>query len=50
MQVGIARGEKIPLIADAMSHLADDDGITGFMHGAAKALLKQTWKYGDQLA
>ena len=35
--------------ADALSHTADTDGITGFMYGAAVSVLAQSWIHGDQL-
>jgi len=35
--------------ADADSHTADTDGITGFMYGAAVSVLSKAWIYGEQL-
>lgn len=35
--------------ADALSHTADDEGVTGFMYGAAVAMLSQCWIYGEEL-
>lgn len=35
--------------ADECSHVADDEGITGFMYGAAVSMLAQAWKYGEEL-
>lgn len=35
--------------AKALSHEADYDGITGFMYGAAVAMLAQCWVHGDAL-
>lgn len=49
MQVRIAKGETVAECADECSHMADTDGITGFMYGAAKAILVKCWKYGDGL-
>jgi len=36
-------------MAEDMSHLADVDGITGFMFGCAKSILAQCWKHGETL-
>lgn len=49
MQVEIAAGKKLEDVADATSHEADTDGITGFMYGAAVHNLATSWKHGDQL-
>lgn len=49
MQARIARGETIADCADAASHLADDEGITGFMYGCAVAMLAQAWEHGEEL-
>ena len=35
--------------ADSFSHLADTDGITGFMYGAAVSVLAKAWVHGDLL-
>lgn len=35
--------------AQADSHTADTDGITGFMYGAAVAGLAKFWEYGEPL-
>jgi hypothetical protein len=35
--------------ADECSHVADDEGITGFMYGAAVAMLSQCWIHGEEL-
>jgi hypothetical protein len=35
--------------ADPFSHLADTDGITGFMYGAAVSVLAKAWVHGDLL-
>lgn len=35
--------------ADGLSHLADTDGITGFMYGAAVAVLAKCWIHGEEL-
>ena len=49
MQVEISAGKKLEDVADATSHEADIDGITGFMYGAAVHTLASCWKHGDQL-
>lgn len=49
MQVRIANGETVAQCADELSQLADDDGITGFMYGAALSMLAKCWKHGEEL-
>jgi hypothetical protein len=49
MQTRIANGKTIPQSADELSHLADDDGITGFMFGCAVGTLAKVWKHGEAL-
>lgn len=49
MQTRIANGETIAACTDELSHLADDDGISGFMHGAAISMLSKCWKHGEDL-
>lgn len=49
MQVRIANGETVAECADELSHLADDDGITGFMYGASVSMLAKCWKHGEEL-
>ena len=49
MQTRIANGETVAECADELSRLADDDGITGFMYGAAVSVLSQVWRHGDEL-
>ena len=49
MQVRIESGETVAKCAEAMSHLADDDGITGFMYGCAVQFLATCWKHGEAL-
>jgi hypothetical protein len=39
----------ISFSAKDLSHLADNEGITGFMYGAAVSILAQVWKHGDEL-
>lgn len=45
----IAKGKKLQDVASELSYLADDEGITGFMYGAAVSTLAAVWKYGDAL-
>lgn len=35
--------------ADNLSHIADLNGITGFMFGCAVSILCQCWQYGEEL-
>ena len=49
MQKKMAEGQKIADIAGACSHLADTEGITGFMYGAAVSMLSRCWKHGEEL-
>lgn len=49
MEGKMAAGESLAQCADAACSLADDDGITGFMYGAAVSTLAQTWVHGDEL-
>lgn len=49
MEAKMANGEKLEDVAHQTSRDADTDGITGFMYGAAVAVLAHCWKHGDQL-
>ena len=49
MEARMAKGERIAEIADECSHLADEEGITGFMYGAAVSTLAHVWKHGEAL-
>jgi hypothetical protein len=49
MEAAIQSGEKIELIADKLSHDADTEGITGYMYGAAVAILSKCWEHGEAL-
>lgn len=49
MQVEMANGKKLAEVADATSHEADLEGITGFMYGCAVSQLASCWKHGDEL-
>lgn len=41
--------EVIKENADRLSHIADEEGITGFMYGCAVSILTQCWQYGEEL-
>ena len=49
MQREMANGKKLEDVAEATSHVADTDGITGFMYGCAVSTLAHCWKFGDEL-
>jgi hypothetical protein len=49
MQVEMANGKHLEEVAEATSHEADFESITGNMYGGAVGILAQFWKYGDQL-
>lgn len=49
MEGRMNKGEKIAAIADECSHLADSEGITGFMYGCAVNILAQVWVHGEAL-
>lgn len=49
MEGRIAVGDTLEACAEKTSHLADDEGITGFMYGCAVNILSQVWIHGDQL-
>ena len=49
MEEQIEKGEKLEDIAGKLSHEADEDGITGFMYGAAVSILSECWIYGEDL-
>lgn len=49
MEAEIANGKKLEDVAEETSHVADTDGITGFMYGAAVSVLAQVWLHGDIL-
>lgn len=40
---------KVGDVADKTSHEADDEGITGFMYGAAVSILSHAWVLGEDL-
>lgn len=43
------KGDITPDEIDKMSHVANLEGVTGFMHSCAKSIIHQTWTYGDKL-
>jgi len=45
----VAPADWIAANADDCSHVADDEGITGFMYGAAVTMLSHCWIYGEEL-
>uniref|UniRef100_A0A6H1ZNJ0 Uncharacterized protein n=1 Tax=viral metagenome TaxID=1070528 RepID=A0A6H1ZNJ0_9ZZZZ len=49
MDARIVTGEKLEEIAGSTSHEADTEGITGFMYGAAVAMLASCWRHGEAL-
>jgi hypothetical protein len=42
-------GSSLEQIAEQASHDADVAGITGFMYGAAVAVLADCWEHGEEL-
>lgn len=49
MDAKIAGGAKVEEIAEATSHEANTEGITGFMYGAAVSMLAECWRHGEAL-
>jgi hypothetical protein len=49
MQKKMSEGAELKDIAGTCSHLADTEGITGFMYGAAVHMLSKCWKHGEEL-
>lgn len=49
MEAKMAEGATLEDIAEATSHEAETEGITGFMYGAAVSVLATSWEHGDQL-
>jgi len=49
MEGRIANGGTLEECAEEASHLADINGITGFMYGAAVSILSQVWIHGEEL-
>lgn len=49
MEQKLEDGELLENIAEATSHEADTEGITGFMYGCAVSVLVQCWIHGERL-
>lgn len=49
MEAKLTDGAKLEDIAETCSRAADDEGITGFMYGAAVSILSQAWQHGEAL-
>lgn len=49
MEEKLAEGHKLVDIAQETSHKANEEGITGFMYGAATNILSQVWEHGEEL-
>ena len=49
MEGKMTRGGTLEDCAEETSHLADNEGITGFMYGCAVNILSKVWVHGDQL-
>ena len=49
MEAEMAAGKALGDIADATSHSADTEGVTGFMYGCAVSVLAKVWKHGEEL-
>lgn len=49
MEARMNDGAELMDIADATSHEANTDGITGFMYGAAVSILADVWAHGETL-
>ena len=49
MERDMAGGKTIPDVAETSCSEADDEGITGFMYGAAVSVLSSVWVHGEEL-
>lgn len=49
MEERMSEGEKLEDVATECSCVADTEGITGYMYGAAVAILAQCWVHGETL-
>ena len=49
MEKELTAGKTIAEAAKKCSHAANLEGITGFMHGAARYMLCKVWEHGDAL-
>lgn len=49
MEARISEGVALEYCAESLSHLADEEGITGAMYGMAVAVLSKAWIHGEPL-
>jgi hypothetical protein len=49
MEAEMDQGHSIKDVAKDTSHTADEEGITGFMYGAAVSILSHAWEHGEEL-
>lgn len=49
MEKEMESGKSLIDIADATSHKADTEGITGYMYVCAVSILSQVWEHGEEL-
>jgi len=49
LEARMSKGEVLQNIAKECSHLADTEGITGFMYGCAVGILSSVWIHGEEL-
>ena len=49
MEKRLELGERLEDFAEATSHEADTEGITGFMYGVAVSILSECWEHGERL-
>lgn len=51
MELCLAKDPRVRIedCAEQASHLADNEGITGFMYGAAVSMLSRVWVHGEEL-
>ena len=49
MEVQIEAGKVVKEVAKQTSHEANEEGITGFMYGAAVCVLSECWHHGEDL-
>lgn len=49
MQREMANGSALQSCAKELSHVADDDGITGNMYGCAVNILAHCWRHGEEI-
>lgn len=49
METKLAEGHALKDIAGETSHVADTEGITGFMYGLSVGTLAKYWTHGEEL-